>query len=211
MLNLFKKKPETQSDPEPFAPAVPAKPKDPKTRADIACTAFDNEHVLGIQCTLSFADGTEASAAVPSTGNLAKDQADAAARALQIANTRQEIPMDDPTVANQFEPTGASPAAGPTKTVCIEMTADGTFMVGLEKPEAEPMTGGGADMEGMEGMPPGGAEEPEKSNMKPAASIDEALEMARGLLEGDESGEMTVEQAFQGGFNGEPMPGKSGY
>lgn len=117
--------------------------------------------------------------------------------------------MDDPTVANQFEPIGAGSAqlaAGPVKTVCIEKQADGTFKVGLEEPEAESMTtGGGADLEGMEGMPP---EAPE-DNTKPAASIDEALDMARQILEGDDAGGMTVEQAFQGGFEG--MPEKSGY
>lgn len=115
--------------------------------------------------------------------------------------------MDDPTTANQFEPTGAGsaqPESGPVKTVCIEMAADGSFKVGLEPKEPATMPGMGEtespDMEASE-----------EAAMKPAGSIDEALDMARQLLEGDASGGMTVEQAFQGGFNGDPMPRKPGY
>lgn len=103
--------------------------------------------------------------------------------------------MDDPTVANQFEPAGSNPAqppaAGPTKTVCIEMSADGTFKVGLEPPEPTPAPGMGET----ESPATEGAEE---DAMKPAGSIDEALQMARQLLEGDQP---SAEDQAMAGYN----------
>ncbi len=59
-------------------------------------------------------------------------------------------------------------AEGPERTICIEVYPDGSFKVGEEKEEA-PM--------GEEG------EAAEDAGMQPAQSIDQALELARTLLE----------------------------
>lgn len=79
--------------------------------------------------------------------------------------------------------------------ICIESQDDGTYLVGEDAPMGE-----GAEMG--EGMPQEMVQD-QAQGMKPAASLDEALEMARGLLGSSNSGGMSVEQAFQGGFNGE--------
>jgi hypothetical protein len=48
-------------------------------------------------------------------------------------------------------------------------------------------------------------------NGKPAKTIDEALNMAREILTGDDGG-MSVEEAFRGGFRGSELPpGDPGY
>jgi len=48
-------------------------------------------------------------------------------------------------------------------------------------------------------------------NGKPAKTIDEALNLARQVLTGDDGG-MSVEQAFRGGFRGSELPpGDVGY
>lgn len=83
--------------------------------------------------------------------------------------------------------------------MCITMTPDGTFNVYLEG--AEPM-----EAPAMPGQPPI-PEEQESAGAQTASSIDDALEMARQMLEGAPSEEMSVEQAFQGGFNGEQSKG----
>lgn len=110
--------------------------------------------------------------------------------------------MDDPTVANQFEPTGAPPAAGTTKTVCIEVQGDGTFKVGLEPQEPAAMPGmGETESPAMEAG--------EEASMQPAASIDEALQMARQLLEGDQGS--PEDQALAGYNSGKrAMPASMG-
>ena len=86
------------------------------------------------------------------------------------------------------------PAAGPVKTVCIEMAADGSFKVGLEPKEPAAMPGMGEtespDMEASE-----------EAAMKPAASIDEALNIARQLLSGDNR---SPEEAIMAGYNSGP-------
>jgi len=113
----------------------------------------------------------------------------------------------DPTIGMQPE----QPAAD--VTVCITKKADGTYLVGLERPEAEEAmaTSQPGAAQAMPGMPPaaGGSGEPgEQDGMQPAEDIEQAMTMARQLLEAGASEEMTVEQAFQGGFNDEPaQPG----
>lgn len=84
------------------------------------------------------------------------------------------------------------------KTVCITMNPDGTFKVYME---------GAESAEAMPGQPPM-PEEQGSEGAQTASSMDEALDMVRQMLEGTPSEEMSVEQAFQGGFNGEqPQPG----
>jgi hypothetical protein len=73
------------------------------------------------------------------------------------------------------------------KTVCIEMADDGTFMVGME-PE-------GADAGMAEGS--AGEMEQDKSYMQPAASVDEALAMAKELLSAGAEQGMSPEKMFE--------------
>lgn len=75
----------------------------------------------------------------------------------------------------------------PLKSVTIELQSDGTFLVGTEP--------SGPDAEGMGEMAQDTA-----GGMQPAATIDEALQLAKTLLSQDEG--MSPEQAFQGGFKG---------
>lgn len=76
----------------------------------------------------------------------------------------------------------SQPAAGPlpvedeSTSVTITMSAEGTYSVS-------------SNTEGA----------------RPAASLDEAIEMARALLGGDDG--ITVEQAFSSGFNDTPLEG----
>lgn len=74
---------------------------------------------------------------------------------------------------------GAAPATTETegKTVCISMMAEDSFSVYM-KDDGEP---------------------------QPANSIAEAFEMAQNMLMGEQSDEMSVEQAFQGGFKGDSV------
>lgn len=73
-------------------------------------------------------------------------------------------------------------------TVCIEMSDDGQYSVGIE-PD-------GADSGMTEGDP---AEmEQDKSYMTPAKDIDDALAMAREMLSADER---SPEQAMMDGYN----------
>lgn len=99
--------------------------------------------------------------------------------------------------ADPAQPDQAAQAPQPVKTICIDVMADGTFMVGTEEPEAGAMPGMGAEMGG-EGA------EPAEETMKPAASLDEALEMARGLLQND--GRSPEEQAMAGYSKGAGNP-----
>ena len=91
---------------------------------------------------------------------------------------------------------GAMPAAPEAEgtTVCITMMPDGSFKVYAEGAETEP------SMPGQEPM----TEEQESAGAQTAGSMDEALKLARTMLESGGEGEgMSVEQAFQGGFNGD--------
>ena len=84
----------------------------------------------------------------------------------------------------------AAPEAEGT-TVCITMLPDGSFKVYAEGAEE--------DMPGAEPM----TEEQESAGAQTAGSMDEAFKLARGMLEGGAGEGMSVEQAFQGGFNGD--------
>lgn len=90
--------------------------------------------------------------------------------------------------------------AAPVKTICINVMADGTFTVNEEAPEAE-------EAGPMMGEAPAEPPEAAEPAAQPAASMDEALNLARQMLEGAKSEEMSVEQAFQGGFKGTQQPG----
>lgn len=90
------------------------------------------------------------------------------------------------------------------KTICIEMLDDGTFSVYEEAPEAaEGMEGmeaaPAAPMDGMPAMPEVGSDYTQES--QPAATVDEALELARGMLGGEQAAPgKSPEELFQGGF-----------
>ena len=89
---------------------------------------------------------------------------------------------------NSYAKPMASPAAEEQgASVTITKNPDGTFMVSSGDDES-------AESPEME------AQEPEEPQGQPAKSIDEALDMARQMLQG---GEMSVEEAFGKGFNGE--------
>ena len=81
-------------------------------------------------------------------------------------------------------------------TICIEKYADGTFKVGIEPPEGE-----------NQGYAEGSAEEEtgEDSYMQEARSIDEALDMARTLMEtpqgADAEAAKMEDEAFTKTFN----------
>lgn len=85
--------------------------------------------------------------------------------------------------------------------ICIESQDDGTFLVGEDAPMGE-----GAEMG--EGMPQEMAMD-QSQGMQPAASLDEALEMARQLLQDDGT---TPEQQVQAGYDKgqRQMPAKMG-
>lgn len=92
-------------------------------------------------------------------------------------------------------------------TVKIEVSDDGKISVGEEKME---MGGGGG---GMPGMPPGGAPEggmmpegQEGGGMQPAATIDEALAIAKQLLEGAAGGGEDAGKLFDKGFASKAAP-----
>lgn len=89
-------------------------------------------------------------------------------------------------------PAEAGMAEAPAgKTVCITANPDGSFSVGDH--EAYMAQQGG---EGMGEAPAMGAETPAKPGMTPAASIDEALDMARQMLQDD--GRSQEEQMMAG-------------
>ena len=88
-------------------------------------------------------------------------------------------------------PMMAEAPEAPAKVVCIEMASDGSFSVYPKR--EEPMDGMDSGAEGVN--PPA----------QTAASIDEALDLARGMLEGPETEQMSVEKAFQGGFKGDSV------
>jgi hypothetical protein len=81
----------------------------------------------------------------------------------------------------------------PLKSITIEMQSDGTFMVGTEAEETE--------------MPEDSAEDmamDETSGMQKAATIDEALDLARQMLQ--DTG-MSEEESVMAGYNkGAPKP-----
>ena len=96
-------------------------------------------------------------------------------------------------------PPEAAPAMGemaaPAKTVCITASPDGTFAVGDHEAYMA-QQGGGEEMGEMpEAM---GAEMAEKPGMTPAASIDEALDLARQLLQDDGR---SPEEAMMAGYS----------
>lgn len=85
--------------------------------------------------------------------------------------------------------------------ICIESQPDGTFLVGEDSSMGE-----GAEMG--EGMPQEMAMD-QSQGMQPAASLDEALDMARQLLESD--GRSDQEQMQAGYDKGQrQMPAKMG-
>lgn len=73
----------------------------------------------------------------------------------------------------------------PLKSITIEMHEDGHFMVGAESAELPEGTADGMAM---------GAQ----SGMQPAADIDEALDLARQMLQ---EGGMTEEESVMTGYN----------
>lgn len=93
----------------------------------------------------------------------------------------------------------AEAPATPVKTICINVMADGTFTVNEEAPEAEEA----APMMGQEPAEPPEAAEPAG---QPAASIDEALNLARQLLQND--GRSAEEQMMAGYAKGKPAMAK---
>lgn len=87
--------------------------------------------------------------------------------------------------------------------ICIESQDDGTFLVGEDAPMGE---GGMPEMG--EALSSEMAQDPSQG-MQPAASLDEALEMARQLLQDDGT---TPEQQVQAGYDKgqRQMPAKMG-
>jgi len=83
------------------------------------------------------------------------------------------------------------------KTICIEMLDDGSFSVYEGAPEAEE----GMEAAQMEGMPAMPEVESDSTQGQPAATVDEALELARGMLGGEQAAPgKSPEELFQGGF-----------
>lgn len=97
-------------------------------------------------------------------------------------------------------PPEAAPAMGdmaaPAKTVCITASPDGTFAVGDHEAYMA-QQGGGEEALAM------GAEPAEKPGMTPAASIDEALDMARQMLQDDGR---SAEEQMMAGYNKAAKP-----
>jgi len=85
--------------------------------------------------------------------------------------------------------------------ICIKIDDAGQISVGTMDHEAKEGMAGGTKP-GMQETPLMGAEQGE--NLQPVGSIDEALEVARGLLEGQGS-EMAgkAQAAFEEGYGGE--------
>lgn len=81
--------------------------------------------------------------------------------------------------------------AAPAKTVCITANPDGSFAVGDHAVYMAEQGGG-------EEAPAMGAEPAEKPGMTPAASIDEALELARQMLQSDGR---SAEEQMMAGYN----------
>lgn len=73
------KKPTPAPDKEPVV-ALPVA-KEVKPKGDVVLTSFNNEHADGIECTLTFEDGSTAVGIAPSTGELGVDQESARAMA----------------------------------------------------------------------------------------------------------------------------------
>jgi len=87
--------------------------------------------------------------------------------------------------------------------ICIKIDDAGQISVGTMDHEAKEGMAGGMKPELQETPLMGGAAEGGES-MQPVASIDEALEVARGLLEG-QGAEMAgkAQAAFEDGYGGE--------
>jgi len=83
------------------------------------------------------------------------------------------------------------------KTICISQQDDGTFSVYEEKPEGEAM--------GEHQMPDGSMMEGDSHGAQQAASLDEALEAARGMLSADAR---TPEEQVMAGYGKSKMPAK---
>jgi len=99
---------------------------------------------------------------------------------------------------------GAAPAqeapAAPAKVVCIAQQPDGTFSVYEEAPEpadAAPMMGEAPAAEAPEAAAPAA---------QPAASLDEALNLARQMFQDD--GRTAEEQMLAGYSKGAPAAGR---
>ena len=88
------------------------------------------------------------------------------------------------------------------KTICIKSLDDSTFSVyeeaeeGMEGMEAAP----GATAAPMAGMPEVESDSTQEEPEQPAATLDEALEIARGMLGGEQAAGKSPEELFQGGF-----------
>lgn len=93
-------------------------------------------------------------------------------------------------------------------TVEIVCDAQGQYSVGIE-PEGQEQAEGAAPMEGAAVAPAGGAPEAEQSSLKPVKSLEEALQVARDLLQGQNGQQaQQAEQDFSKGFKG---PNAGGY
>lgn len=96
------------------------------------------------------------------------------------------------------------------KTICISAKDDGSFSVYEEKPEAMEPMGGEEGMpqapEAAAGALPGQPMEEAEPEGTPVASIDEALEMARQMLQDD--GRSPEEQMMAGYAKGKPAMAK---
>lgn len=96
-------------------------------------------------------------------------------------------------------PMGAEAPEAEGKTVCITANADGSFSVG-DYAAYMAQQGGGEEMGEMPEIM--GAEMAEKPGMTQAASIDEALDLARQMLQDD--GRSAEEQMMAGYSKGKP-------
>lgn len=98
-----------------------------------------------------------------------------------------------------------APQEAPGKTVSITANADGSFTV-----EAEPQAGApeAPEMDAENGMQDMAEDKAEGEPSQTAKSVDEALALAKQMLTGGESDQMSVEQAFSDGFNGQNPQGK---
>lgn len=86
------------------------------------------------------------------------------------------------------------PMEQPLKSVTIEAQPDGTFLVGIEPPESAEGVEPTEMPEGTEGD----MAEDQSEGMQPAGSIDDALDLARQMLQDDGR---SPEDAMMAGYN----------
>lgn len=101
-----------------------------------------------------------------------------------------------------------------SKTICISQQDDGTFSVYEEKAEGmEAMPGmDAAPSMAPDGQAPAspdmaGMEAQEANQGQTAKTLDEAMMLAKSMFDEGGEGGMSVEQAFQGGFEGKSAMG----